>query len=163
MRNEDDISELEKAVAASVDKHFLSFSDALEKYDHKGYMRFFYKVKDEVICKRGVYPNNSKVVEVAIINATLIDTVGMTALHIAAKRGHPGIVKWLLNHGADANVQNQDGRVAMHFATSNYREPSTDHDYPEVITLLLEANADLTLKNLSGARPDQILPNSGCP
>jgi ankyrin repeat protein len=37
------------------------------------------------------------------------DKTGLTALHLAAIRGHIDCVKWLLKHGADKNITSKDG------------------------------------------------------
>ena len=44
------------------------------------------------------------------------DSLGFTALHLAAKRGHAGIVEDLLRGGAEANVRNSRGGWAVHDA-----------------------------------------------
>lgn len=38
---------------------------------------------------------------------------GMTALHLAAKRGHPELVDILLSHGADVTAQDAEARKPL--------------------------------------------------
>lgn len=39
-----------------------------------------------------------------------------TALHLAALKGHSGVVKSLLGTGADINAVDSEGRIALHWA-----------------------------------------------
>ncbi|XP_077980414.1 ankyrin repeat domain-containing protein 40-like [Glandiceps talaboti] len=43
---------------------------------------------------------------------------GWTALHWACKRDHVNLAKYLLEHGADKNVQTQKGEKAVHLTTN---------------------------------------------
>jgi len=52
----------------------------------------------------------------------------------ATERGYLRVVKLLLEHGADPNIQNKDGMTPLHFAT--------ERGSPEVVKLLLEHGAD---------------------
>ena len=47
---------------------------------------------------------------------------GATALHVAAWRGHAGIVTWLLRQGADPSAEDAYQRTPLHVATSNVRD-----------------------------------------
>ena len=92
----------------------------------------------------------------------------MTALHHAAKRGHPEVVKYLLNAGATKEIVNAIGQTPLHVAcqTGQYdvvqvllshgADPNTssDHDmrpihrvakkgFHEVANLLIKSGADL--------------------
>jgi ankyrin repeat protein len=42
------------------------------------------------------------------------DSKGMRPLHVAVAHDKPGMVRLLLSHGADPNLRNTDGRLALH-------------------------------------------------
>ena len=42
-----------------------------------------------------------------------------TALHLAARFGHPAAAKKLLEHGANANAEDQSGRTPLHTAVGS--------------------------------------------
>ena len=75
-------------------------------------------------------------------NINAVNDYGMTALMLAADRGHPGIVDVLLKAGADGNVQNKVGYTALIIASTP--------DHEEVIRMLLKAGADINAKNQGG-------------
>ncbi len=52
-----------------------------------------------------------------------------TALIAASSRGHPEIVKLLIEAGADINVQDEEGFTALYWASN----------YPDIVELLKEA------------------------
>jgi ankyrin repeat protein len=43
----------------------------------------------------------------------------ITALHMASREGHENIVRYLLNHNANVNLQDRDGYTALHYASIN--------------------------------------------
>ena len=53
----------------------------------------------------------------ADVNVRIED--GTTLLHLAARYAHPTIVEWLLDRGADANLQDNYGRTPSEFAEKN--------------------------------------------
>lgn len=68
-----------------------------------------------------------------------------TPLHHAARFGHPGAVKWLLEHGADVNAIAYNGFTPLHLT-----------DNPDVIALILQHRPDLTIRcRISGQTPLQ--------
>ena len=66
-----------------------------------------------------------------------------TLLHQAASKGYANIIHTLLLHGADPDIQNEDGDTPLHLAVF--------HGYEPCVWVLLDAgNADMTLKNNEG-------------
>ena len=70
---------------------------------------------------------------------------GGTPLHVTADRGYLGIVKFLLRHGADPNIQNNYGWTPLHFVAS--------YGYPEVAELLLKHGANPNVQDNDGDTP----------
>ncbi|XP_070787021.1 BCL-6 corepressor-like [Enoplosus armatus] len=73
------------------------------------------------------------------------DNAGYCALHEACARGWLGIVRHLVDHGADVNCSAQDGTRPLHDAVEN--------DHVEVVRFLLACGADPTLTSYSGRGP----------
>jgi cytohesin len=103
---------------------------------------------------------------------------GRTPLREAAAWGHPEVVEFLLEHGADPNIQDNNGGTPLHVAAWNgHREvvelllehganPNVQDDdgdtplhlaaknnYREVVELLLEHGADPNIRNNEGDTP----------
>jgi uncharacterized protein len=72
-------------------------------------------------------------------------TLHVTPLHSAAAGRHPGIVRLLLEHGADPNAAQDGGFTPLHSAAQN--------DDRESVEALLEAGADPQLANDEGGTP----------
>lgn len=75
-------------------------------------------------------------------------TIQVTPLHSAAAGGHAGIVKLLLEHGADPNAAQDGGFTPLHSAAQN--------DDRESVEALLEAGADPGLANDDGRTPADL-------
>ena len=72
------------------------------------------------------------------------DENGWTALHYAACRQHPKMLKILLQHGASVEIRNQHGRQPLHLVGANTNFPlacSGMHD--DVISHILDHSCDL--------------------
>ena len=72
-------------------------------------------------------------------------SIHVTPLHSAAAGSHPGIVKLLLEHGAEPNAAQDGGFTPLHSAASN--------DDRESVEALLAAGADPSLANDDGTTP----------
>ncbi|HEX4930627.1 MAG TPA: ankyrin repeat domain-containing protein [Gaiellaceae bacterium] len=72
----------------------------------------------------------------------------VTPLHSAAAGSHPGIVKLLLEHGADPNAAQDGGFTPLHSAAQN--------DDRESAEALLEAGADPSLVSDEGKTPADL-------
>ncbi|OWF39549.1 Oxysterol-binding protein-related protein 1 [Mizuhopecten yessoensis] len=73
---------------------------------------------------------------------------GWTALHLATYFGHTGVVRVLLENGADVNVVNPNGDTPLHKAAFTGRM--------ETLTLLLRSEADVGKINDEGQTPQMI-------
>jgi hypothetical protein len=54
-----------------------------------------------------------------MVDVNLTDGMGRTPLICAAEKGHVHVCVLLLEHGADINKQDSNGRTALHHATTN--------------------------------------------
>lgn len=67
--------------------------------------------------------------------SSILRLAGLTALHLAAQRGHVGVVRLLLEAACDLHlVTLKQHETALHLAA--------DHGHPEVVALLLEMKAE---------------------
>lgn len=78
-----------------------------------------------------------------LVNAANTNNHGMTPLHEAAFQKQTGLIKALLEHGANANARTDDGETPLMMAL--VRSDNTD-----VVRLLLAYGADASLKTDSG-------------
>jgi ankyrin repeat protein len=78
-----------------------------------------------------------------------LDTRGEAAVHKAANNGHTGMLKVMIEKGVDVNlpkdVPAQAGTTPLHEACA--------FGHADVVKLLINANADDTIKNLDGETP----------
>ena len=90
--------------------------------------------------------NNAEQVQALIesgISATFSNSVGQTALHIAALWGNAEACAALLRHGAELDAQNAlSGATPLHMAASSNKDLSRR---VECARLIVEAGADLTI------------------
>lgn len=78
-----------------------------------------------------------------------LDNSGEAAVHRAAKKGHTGMLKTMIEKGVDINLSKdapaQAGTTPLHEACA--------YGHPDAVKLLIAADADDTLKNLDGETP----------
>ena len=73
----------------------------------------------------------------------MLNDKGSSALHEAAARGRPGVVKLLLEHGADAELKDDDGATALSLARAG--------KHTEAVGVLEKEQGRLIRKQLSAA------------
>jgi len=78
-------------------------------------------------------------------NCSAKDKNGLTAVHLAAKRGDGNLVQLLHLHGADLDACDNEGYTALH-----YKAPSGKLD---AVNALLNAGADPNIRNQDGDTP----------
>ena len=90
------------------------------------------------------------VLEAGADSNTKVDKDGYTALMKAAWRGREKTAKQLLEHGADVNAKNNDGRTALMVAASSALMSASSERCEKTVKLLLEHGADVNAKNNDG-------------
>lgn len=73
---------------------------------------------------------------------------GWTPLHLASYFGHKNVAEVLLNHGADVDIQNEEGDTPIHKASYTGRE--------DIVVLLVAHNANVFIVNGDGLRPFEV-------
>ena len=76
------------------------------------------------------------------VSVSAADENGYTPAHAAASWGHPHVLLWLLQHGANADARDADGDTPLHACEA-----------PDCATMLLAAGAKLACENLNGETP----------
>ncbi|MEM8671789.1 MAG: ankyrin repeat domain-containing protein [Planctomycetota bacterium] len=90
----------------------------------------------------GTPEDGKKALEIMVNDTAWVnkrDSDRRTPLHVAARFNHTGVVKWLLENGADVDAQAYNRFTPLHL-TKN----------PEIVKLILEKNPDLSLRSVSG-------------
>lgn len=80
---------------------------------------------------------------------------GSTALHLAAERGHEGMIHYLLENGAKIDARDQPGNTALHVAVRR--------GYRTIATILLDEGSDVNVRDYNGNAPihESLTANDG--
>lgn len=153
----------------SVCRDLLALGADINARNQKGYSALGEAIKLTEIGWKSDCIKAFKLAEFLIQNKADVDCkTGQPPLIFAARLGNIAAVKLLLDNGANPNIQNRYGttpliaisrRYHTMLMTTDRREyQSKDGKNPldEVITLLLQHNADITLKNSKGKTFAQI-------
>lgn len=92
---------------------------------------------DEVNCT--VYPN---------LYVDVKNKDGQTPLHKASLNGHPKVVYFLIQRGANVNAQTREGEVPLHYATYNDNTGNI-----ECINILIDNKAQINSQNHNRETP----------
>ncbi|MBI5562241.1 MAG: ankyrin repeat domain-containing protein [Deltaproteobacteria bacterium] len=82
------------------------------------------------------------------INVNEPDRNGFTALHVAAGKGYPEVVAFLLEHGADVNARDRNRWTPLHSAAG--------FGHTETALVLIEHGADVRAKDFQGWTPLRV-------
>jgi ankyrin repeat protein len=74
---------------------------------------------------------------------------GVTPLMLASSKGHPAVVRLILQAGANINEQSEDGWTALHKAANDQEETA-------VVDLLMESGINIEAKNRAGKTALQV-------
>jgi Ankyrin repeats (3 copies) len=97
--------------------------------------------------------NTAKWLQRAKVPVNVRDAGGNTPLHVAAIGGIYGLVKHLLDNGADASIANNELRTPLHYAATM--------GHAQVCGLLIQAGSDMHAVDRHGISPADIMTNPG--
>jgi ankyrin repeat protein len=89
----------------------------------------------------------------ADVEAPSKNAMMVRAIHAAAARRASGIIRFLLEHGADPDAQQQQGFVALHSAAQSGDEAT--------VAVLLDAGANTSAATASGKTPADLAQEAG--
>lgn len=102
------------------------------------------------------YENVKEILQGSIENINEQNSIGETALHIAARHGYKNIIKILLEHGANPNIQDIMPMwqfTPLHVAIMHHQEDA-------LLALLESKIIDLSIKNAIGETAFQYAMNN---
>lgn len=103
-------------------------------------------------------------IEQGELNINARNPSAMTALMMAAQGGHGHVLRALIQAGADPNMQSHDGMTALHWLVAKNPSGATETDLlarREALVTLIQAQADLTVRNKQGQTAATIAKTSG--
>ncbi|KAL3927288.1 MAG: hypothetical protein SGPRY_002893 [Prymnesium sp.] len=87
------------------------------------------------------------------------DGDGLTLLHYAAREGHAQAVALLVQAGVSLELQDRDGRTALHLACLMCGQGRTrGSDHPAIVSILQQNHAMTSTQDNYGRRPLSYLP-----
>lgn len=89
----------------------------------------------------------------ADVNQSLNDGSGIRPIHLAVAANHIDIVRMLIEHDVQINVQHNTGITPLHYAAK--------HGDPDMLIELLENGGDLTLAMQDGSLPADLAREKG--
>ncbi|MBW1898790.1 MAG: ankyrin repeat domain-containing protein, partial [Deltaproteobacteria bacterium] len=95
--------------------------------------------------KKGSIIEVMHLLEEKIVDVNARDSMGRTAVIIAAQKGHLGMVEYLILQKADVNIHDTEGSTALMMAVNN--------KYLDIATVIVNQNADLNIRDQSGDTP----------
>ncbi|RFZ83044.1 ankyrin repeat domain-containing protein [Mucilaginibacter terrenus] len=78
-------------------------------------------------------------------NINVLNNNGSTALHLAVYHGYDIMTHHLIKLGANANLQNKDGKTCLHY--------TAEYNRIEIAKILLSNNASLSIADNYGNQP----------
>lgn len=82
-----------------------------------------------------------------------VDKTKRTPLIMCVSQGHQQMMELLIAAGSKVNVQDSDGNTALHVAMLIKALPTQQEMDTEILCALLEAKADIDIKNKKGLQP----------
>lgn len=87
--------------------------------------------------------------DIPLTGVNQLNVFGEAPIHVAAWKGQPRDLKWLLENGADVNQKGEYGMTPLHYAYMGGKG--------ENVQFLLNAGADPSMRCEAGLLPDQGL------
>ncbi|RYN55449.1 hypothetical protein AA0119_g9610 [Alternaria tenuissima] len=92
--------------------------------------------------QKAVIKGRDSIAELLVENGAdvyIVDDYGNNILHLAAQSGHASLISFGLSHCVNVNAINVAGETPLHVAI--------EHDYVEVVDMLIRAGADMEFKS----------------
>lgn len=115
-----------------------------QKRDHIGYNPL------QLACLEGALPAAKMFLEILKTNSDKLNSENL--LHLAVKSGNSDLVEYLLDQGLDINALNDSQKTPLHLAFLYFSFQRTYKRWL-IIKLLLNRNADYTIKDQAGKIP----------
>ncbi|USP80824.1 hypothetical protein yc1106_08098 [Curvularia clavata] len=97
---------------------------------------------NEILMFKAVIRGRDSIAKLLVENGAdvyIIDDYGNNILHLAAQFGHVSLVSFALLHCVDVNAINAAGETPLHVAI--------EHDFVEIVDMLIRAGADMEFKS----------------